>query len=115
MTTTVTPVVLQPGATLGAAPVTVIQGAPNQIVTIKRAVVSNTSTSAAVVITAYRVPALGSPVAGNEIIPAQSIAANATYLCPELAGMVLQAGETIQMKCLTPNAANIFASGLQSS
>lgn len=114
MTTTVTPVVLQPGATLGLAAVTVIQGAPNQIVTIKRAVVTNT-TGTPIILTAYRVPALGTPVAGNEIIPGRSVAANATDLCPELAGMVLNAGETIQMKCGTANAGNVFASGLQSS
>lgn len=114
MTTVVNPAVLQPGIQLATTDKIIVTGPANQATTIKRAIAVNI-TAGAVKITFNRVVAAGAPATTNQIIPARSIAAGATDLLPELAGMVLQAGDTIQALADTNAAINVFASGLVSS
>ncbi len=111
MTTNVTPAVLQPGATLTVSAAAYITGVANSQLIIKRVVFSN-PTGGAVTFTVYRVPNAGTPVVGNEIIPARSIAAGGTDLAPELLNAVLNAGDTIQALASAATSINIFAFGL---
>lgn len=115
MTTSITPVVLCPTSVV---PLTVatpfITGAPGVQTTITRAFFTNI-TAGAVSIGVYRVPSGGSAVSGTIIIPARSIAANGTDLAPELAGMVLAPGDTIQCEATSAAAINITASGFITS
>lgn len=111
MTTNVTPAVLQPGAALTVGALPYITGAANSQTIIKRAVFTNI-TGSAVTITVSRTPSGGSPLV---IIDVQSIAANSTYLAPELANMVLNAGDTISALASTGAAINVFASGFLAS
>lgn len=111
MTTNVTPAVLQPGAVLTTSAVAYVTGTANSQTIIKRAVFSNI-TAGAVTITVSRTPSGGSPLI---IIDVQSIAGNATYLAPELANMVLNAGDTITALASAGAAINVFASGFVAS
>lgn len=104
------PAVLQPGLVLTTAPVNGVVGAVSSQTIIKRAVFTNTSGSA-VTITAFRVIGGGTAGATNTIIQARSIAAGGTDLAPELAGMTLNGGETIQVEAGTAAVVNFFASG----
>ena len=81
---------------------------------IKNAVFSNV-TAGAITITVNRVPSAGSPTASNQIISAQSIAANSTYLAPELANLVLAPGESIYAKASALTSINAFLSGFTST
>lgn len=110
MPTTVVPQVLQPGLVLTASPVNAVIGQANSQTVIKRAVFVNTTT-VAVTITAFRVLSAGTAGVTNEIIPARSLAAGATDLAPELAGMVLNGSDTIQCQAGTTAVVNFFASG----
>ncbi|HVX58076.1 MAG TPA: hypothetical protein VHA37_10245 [Candidatus Saccharimonadales bacterium] len=107
---TISPAVLQPGTTLSTSAASVITAAANTQAIVKRAVVSNPA-AGAVTFTVYRVPVSGTPVASNEIIPARSIPAGGTDLCPELTNLVLNAGETVQALASTGSSLNFFASG----
>lgn len=109
--TTVAPAVLQPGLVLTASPVAMVTGAANSQTIIKRAVFANT-TGGAVTLTVTRLPLGGSPLA---IIPARSIAANSTDLAPELANMVLNAGDEILAQAGAATSINAFASGYVST
>lgn len=107
---TTIPIVLQPGLVLTTAPVNGIIGGANSQTTVKRAVFVNTTT-VAVTITAFRVLSAGTAGVTNTIIPGRSLAAGATDLAPELAGMVLNGGDTIQCEAGTTAVVNFFASG----
>jgi len=108
----ITPTTLQPGIVLAnGTPGALITGAVNATTVITRAVASNVS-GGAVTLTLYRVPSGGAPGAGNAIVNGRSIAASPTTdLCPELAGMVLAPGDTIQGDANAASAINFFASG----
>lgn len=114
MTTNVTPVVLQAAGSLTTSAAVYITGAANSQTIIKR-VVFNNITGGALTITVYRVPAGGSALPGNQIISTRSIAANSTDLAPELAGMVLDAGDTIQALASAAASIAMFASGYVAS
>lgn len=111
MATTVNFAVLNSGVVLGNAPSTVITGAANSQTQIKRAVFTNVTT-VATTISAWRVVSGGTAGATNEIIPTRPLAANATDLAPELAGMVLSGGDFIAADAGTIAAVNFFASGI---
>lgn len=115
MTTSVTPVVLSPGVQLGTGASSTIIGAVNGQTIIKRAVFTNAGNSGAVTITAYRVASGGSPSGSNCIIPGRSVAQNATDLAPELANMVLNAGDQVFCSAGTAAIINFFASGFFAS
>lgn len=110
MATSVVPKVLQPGLVLTASPVVAVTGSANSQTVVKRAVFTNTTT-VAVTVTAFRVINSGTVGVTNEIIPARSVAAGGTDLAPELAGMVLNGGDTIQCEAGTAAVVNFFASG----
>lgn len=111
MPTTTTPAVLQAGTQITTGAVAYVTGGANARAIIKRAVFTNV-TSGAVTITVYRVPSGGSPGATNIIIDARPVAAlPGTDLAPELANMVLNAGDTIQCLASANASINFFASG----
>lgn len=53
------------------------------------------TTGANATITAYIVPATGNSGASNRLISVQGVAAGAAYLCPEMVGHILAAGDSI--------------------
>lgn len=67
------------------------------------------TTGGAVSCTVYRVPRGASAAASNTTISASPVAAGATHLCPEMVGMVLEPGDSIQA---LGNNVTIMASGL---
>lgn len=96
--------------TVGTVSTTLFTAPANTTVVVKRGVFSNT-TAGAVSIVAYKVPNGGSPSGANQIITSQSVAANETYLTPEIADMVFTAGESFRALCDTGSALNFTASG----
>lgn len=114
MTTSITPAVLQRGIQLTATAAVYITGGPNSLTIIKRAVFTNI-TGAAVTYSVWRVFASGTQGATNQIIPPRTIAAGSTDLAPELAGMMLGAGDTIQCLASAAASVNMFASGYVTS
>ena len=109
-TTSATPAVLQPGVQITTAAVAYVTGGVNAQTLIKRAVFTNI-TAGAITFTVNRVPSGGAVGATNIIIDARSIAALGTDLAPELANMVLNAGDTIQCLASANTSINFFASG----
>lgn len=69
------------------------------------------TTGAAVTFTAYLVKAAGAFGAANMVISVQSIAANATYTCPEVVGHVLNAGDFISVVASAAASITVRASG----
>ena len=69
-------------------------------------------TGAAVTFTAYLVPPAGSPTAGNELVSAQSVAPGSTYVSPELAGLVIPAGASLQLLASATASLVFYASGI---
>ena len=67
------------------------------------------TTGGAVACTVYRIARGDTAAARNTTISASSVAAGATYLCPEMVGMVLEPGDFIQA---LGNGVTIMASGL---
>lgn len=76
---------------------------------IKALSICNT-TAGAITVTIYLVPSGGSAGVTNAITSGLSVAANATYVCPEAVNQVLEAGGTIQ--ALGANL-TIVASGVE--
>lgn len=78
---------------------------------IGRAGFSN-PTGGAVAVTAYLVPPAGAPGVANQLIDALVVPAGSTYVSPELAGLVLPPGASLQ--CFAGSAASIvlYASGV---
>lgn len=91
-----TSVVVVDGAQLTAAAATYgsVVGANTKRI-IKAATLTNT-TAGAVACTVYLVPSGGTAGASNTVISALSIAAGASYSCPELIGRGLNAGGFLQ-------------------
>ena len=84
----------------------------NSRVIIRHVVFTNTDSSARTV-TAHIVPSGGSLSNATMVIDAQSIAAGAAYVSPELSGLVLNAGD--QLECFADTGAKVTmnASGIQ--
>lgn len=78
---------------------------------IGRAVLSNSSGSA-VTVTVNVVRSGGSLLTANQIINARSMFAGETYVSPELAGLVLNPGDTIHALCSANTSVTLFASGV---
>lgn len=111
----VTTKVLCPATQLTGSAATIITGAANQKTVITKARFTNSDTGGAYTFTVYRVPSGGSASSANILINARSIAANGSDLAPELTGMVLDAGDTIQALASTTLKINAFASGFYST
>lgn len=78
---------------------------------IGRAVFVN-PTGGALTITAYVVPAAGAPGVANEVIAALNVPAGASYVSPELAGLVLPDGSSIQALASAAASIVLYASGV---
>ena len=102
---------LVPGSQLTNATATYYTTPVNTSAVVKRAVFCNT-TGLAATITVYVVPSGGAAGVTNEIIAAYSIAAGASYVSPELAGVVLGPGDTLQALSGTNAAVTIVVSGI---
>jgi hypothetical protein len=72
-------------------------------------------TAAAVTVTVFLVPAAGAAGAANTVISAQSVAAGQSYLCPEVAGHVLNTGDKITAVASTATALVVRVSGREVS
>jgi len=79
-------------------------------VVLRRLVVCNTDTSTRT-LTVYLVENGGSAGNSNMAIDAQNITPNETWLAAELEGLVLTAGDTIQMVASSASALTVHASG----
>lgn len=79
---------------------------------IKRAVFSNHDTSTPRQITVNVVASAGSPNLANQIINARTLQPGEVYVSPELAGMVLVAGDQVYGKCSTATAVNTTIVGV---
>lgn len=110
MTTNVTPAVLSQSLQLTTSAVVYVTGSLNGQTIIKRGVFTNV-TAGAITITVYRVTNGGTAGATNILIDARSIAALGTDLAPELANMVLNAGDTVQCLASAGSSINFTASG----
>lgn len=83
----------------------------NSKVIIRHVTFTNT-TAGAITVTAYVVPNGGSPGAASTVMSAQSVAGNATYVSPELSGIVLNAGDTLQCFASAATSISMNASGI---
>lgn len=108
---TIQTAVLCPSTQVTNTAVTYVTGSASQKTVITRARATNSDTATAYTLTVYRVPSGGSAATGNILINARSIAPGATDLLPELQGMVLGAGDTIQALASTTLKINFTASG----
>ena len=99
---------------LGAAVATYLTAPANTSYRIGRAGFSN-PTGGAVTVTAYLVPAAGVPIPANVLIDAVSVPAGSTYVSPELAGLVIPPGSTLQAFASAATSIVIYASGVSIS
>lgn len=81
---------------------------------IGRAGFSN-PTAGALAVTAYLVPAGGLPSASNVVVPAVVVSAGATYISPELAGLVIPQGSMLQAFAGAAASIVLYASGISIS
>lgn len=102
---------LVPGSQLTNATATYYTTPASTSAVIKRADFCN-NTGGTITFSAYVVPSGGTAVAGNQVISTYSIAANTTYVSPELAGMVLGPGETLQAIASANASVTITVSGI---
>lgn len=107
--------VLNGGQQLTASAVAIVTGVASMKTVITKARFANLDTATAFTFTVYRVASGGSAGTSNIIINARSIAPNCTDLAPELAGMTLDPGDTIQALASTTLKINAFASGFTST
>lgn len=116
MTVRATPIVRN--VQLPAAVGVQFTGPVNTVTIIKRAVFTNTSAGVRTV-TAHVVPSAGAVANSTMLINGQSLAippgAGSSYVAPELAGVVLGAGDTLQ--CFADAAAGVTmnVNGIQQS
>lgn len=83
----------------------------SQSVVVRHATFANT-TASAVTLTAYVVPSGGSVGDATTVISQQSIAGHASYVSPELSGVVLNTGDTIQCLASAGTSISLTASGV---
>ena len=89
--------------------------APALTRTIIDKVTATNTTAGAVTFSLNLVPSGGAAAAGNLVISAQSIAAGASYLCPEAAGHTLNPGDFISTIAGAAASITIRASGREVS
>lgn len=109
---TVTNVAMVPDATLTTSDEPYYTCPVNTSAQVKRAVFTNTSTSA-VTVTVNVVRNGGTSTTTNVLIPAKPVAPNDTYVAPELAGLALAAGDAIHAFASTGGVINFMVSGIQ--
>lgn len=93
-------------------------GPANTVTIIKRAVFTNTSAGVRTV-TAHVVPSGGAVANSTMLINGQSLAippgAGSSYVAPELAGIVLNGGDTLQCFADAATAVTLTVNGIQQS
>ncbi len=107
---TITPAALQPGVSLTNAAASIYTTPANGQAVIRRAVFTNHDSSPHV-ITVHRVPSGGSVLTANMLIDARRLTPGESYVSPELANMVLDAGDSIQAFADANSVVNAFMSG----
>ena len=78
---------------------------------ISHAVFTNT-TAGTLTVTAHIVPSGASVLASTKVLDAYSLTAHTAYASPEVAGNVLNAGDTLQCFCSSANGVTLNASGV---
>lgn len=106
---TVTARRLVPGSQLTAAALPYYTAPAGTRAVLKSVDLCNT-TAGAVAVTVHLVPSGGAASAANTLINALSLAANATYTCPELVNQVIEAGGSLQALGLN---VTLVASGVE--
>lgn len=91
----ITPKRLVPGSVLAAAAAAQYTAGALTRAVVKSAQLTNT-TAGAVACNVHVVPAGGAAGAATTVISAKSLAPGETYLCPELAGQVIEPGGSLQ-------------------
>lgn len=107
----ITTAVLCASTQLTGSAATYVTGSASQKTVITRARATNSDGATAYTITLYRVPSGGSAATGNIVVNGRSIPPGGSDLLPELQGMVLNAGDTIQGLASTTLKINFTASG----
>ena len=105
---------LYESAQIPTAETTLYTAPANTRTIIDKATITNT-TAGAVTATVKLVPSGGSVGASNTVISAQSIAAGASYLCPELAGHILNTGDFVSALAGAATSLTIRISGREVS
>ena len=88
---------------------------PTSTRTIIDKLTATNTTGTAATITVKIIPAAGSAGASNTVVSAQSVAPGVTYLCPEVTGHILEAGEIVSTLAGTASAITIRMSGREIS
>lgn len=88
---------------------------PASMQIIVRHVVFCNTTAGATTVTGYIVPNGGSVTDAAKILDAFSIAGHTAYTSPELSGVVLKSGDTIQCFASAATSVSMNASGIQQS
>ncbi len=107
---TVTPRVLN-GGTLLTTSIATYWTSTNIKSRIDKCTLANI-TAGAITCDVHRVPSGGTADTSNKLIDGRSLAAHETYLCPEIVGRVLEAGDTLQAKASAISSVNIMAEGV---
>lgn len=89
--------------------------APANTRTIIDKMTATNTTGVAATVTVNLVKTGGAAGATNTVISAQSVAAGATYICPEAVGHILNPGDFISAKAGTATAITFRASGREVS
>lgn len=89
--------------------------APANTRTIVDKMTATNTTGGAVTLTTRLVASGGTAGASNSVMSAQSIAAGATYLCPEVSGHVLNPGDFISTLASAATSITIRVSGREVS
>jgi len=98
---------------VGATDGTLYTSAGNTFTTVTRCVFTNTDT-ATQTITVNVVRSGGSVATSNQVIAAMALASGQAYVSPELAGLILAAGDFISAKASTGAKINAVGSGYTS-
>ena len=98
-------------ATLANAPAVIYTAPASSIVFIQSAVFANTDATGIHTITVYVVPSGGGIGAATTVVPKQSISPSSTYKSSELAGVVMNPGDTIEASADTAALVTYTISG----
>lgn len=94
---------------------TTVYTAPANTRTIVDKFTATNVTAGALTFTVNLVPSGGAAGATNTLIAAQSIAAGASYLCPEIVGHILNPGDFLSIKASAAASINARGSGREVS
>lgn len=103
---------LVPGSQLTTSTATYYTAPTGTTAVLKRAVFSNT-TASPVTIRANVVTLAGSASASNQVINDRTVAPGESYISPELAGIVLGAGDFLQALASANTSITLVVSGIQ--